>query len=771
MATTPLQTPQQREAIQHRDSPLLLTAGAGAGKTSVIVSRIESLVASGYNLCQIAAISFTRESSAEINRRVVSKVGGTKDNAVWVSTLHRFAIEHILKPNWDNAFFSQLNISRQPFKILVSRYKQNNFLKISIAQYLADKQLVDLQEIVGEKGVYNAFFSWVGLVRAYGHTPASYFAQMQSPYKDISSLNAASDVICIDDANNLLTKRGERSNRSMQQAMFHYFVKLWLGYEELICDAGFVDSDQVLVLAMLYLEHSKEARLRLRAQFPIFMVDEFQDLNLCQFRLTLACIGKGQGFSGCGDLKQAIYNFRGSSCGLMPKITALFPEAKHVHLPDNFRSTKPIVAAANRLCETMSTAFDTVPMVGHKESPQLPSVVSFASTIHEANWLVDKILNLKKDGIKGDDIGILYRNKSHCKEVENALLNRQVEFEHLANETGLYDEDEVRHIVTFLHLLCAPYSANVLPSLFSLFPSVKWNPTEYSEILKGLTINESTQTVSAHSFLTRLTPTNCPPQVYRVAQELIQMAMPVSDRVSRVRTFDSFLQYLSPEYFHATEAEKKRAWKEAQQDLIKNLTQLFLKNFWPLVRAKTMGKGVVEQLSRSYGLFFNDIFSALPQSDLPFDEYVATRPIKAKNYGTSKPESPNAVKLMTCHGSKGLEKRIVFIVGCTDDQWVKDIALHEQYILSVHASDTHAENHRLFYVSVTRAIDQLWMSYPRQRKILNSVIETEPLTFLALFGDSVNYLHSSQGELQMCDSFAHLVAVGQGKEQANPIHS
>lgn len=769
MATSQHQTPQQNEAIQHRGSPLLLTAGAGAGKTSVIVNRIESLVASGYKLCQIAAISFTRESSAEINRRVVSKVGGTKDNAVWVSTLHRFAIEHVLKPNWDDAFFSQLNISRQPFKILVSRYKQNNFLKMAIAQYLSDKQLNDLTEIVGENGVYNAFFSWVGLVRAYGHTPVSYFAQMQSPYQDISSLNAASDVICIDDANNLLTKRGERSDRSVQQAMFHYFVKLWLGYEQQVRDAGVVDSDQVLVLAMLYLEHSKEARLRLRAQFPIFMVDEFQDLNLCQFRFTLACIGKGEGFSGCGDLKQAIYNFRGSSCWLMPKIPELFPKAKHVHLPDNFRSTKPIVAAANRLCETMSTAFDTVPMVAHKESPQQPSVISFASAIHEANWLVDKILNLKQDGIKGDDIGILYRNKSHCKEVENALLSRQVEFEHLANETGLYDEDEVRHIVTFLHLLCAPYSANVIPSLFSLFPNVKWNPSEYGELLKGLSINESTKTVSAHSFLTTLTPTNCPPQVFRVAQELIQMAMPVSTRVSRVRTFDNYVQYLPPSMIQASEAEKKRSWKEAQQELIKDLTRLFLKNFWPLVRAKTMGKGVIEQLSKSYSLFFNDIFSALPQSDLPFDEYVATRPIKAKNYGNAKPEAPNAVKLMTCHGSKGLEKRIVFIVGCTDDQWVKDIALHEQYILSVHASDTHAENHRLFYVSVTRAIEQLWMSYPRQRKILNSVIETEPLTFLALFGDSVNYFYSSPDGLQMCGSFAHLAAVDKGKEHANLI--
>lgn len=749
-------TEQQNVAINNDHGPTVVSAGAGAGKTSVLTKRVERYVREGFQPCQIAAISFTRESASEIERRARRALNTKKNNEIWVSTFHRFGIKQVLEPNWHDTFFDKLNISRQPFKLLFSKYKQANFIRQAINQYLSEEQRRDVEGIVGENNTLKSFESWVGLVRAYGHTPRSYFRQFTTPFSSLGDLNAVSNRIRVGSEGEMIPTN--RSGVDKKMVLFHYFIKIWLGYEAQLKEHGLIDNDMVLVLTMLYLENNKDARLRLRAKFPVFLVDEFQDLNVCQFRTTLALVGGATHFSSFGDLKQAIYNFRGGNCILMSKIMELFPNAKQIHLPHNFRSTNRIVAAANKLSDRMDQAFGTEPMIAVRESEQLPAVISFGSAAMEATWIADKILSLKADGIAPEDIGVLYRNKSHVKYLENELLNRRIDFEHLANETGLYDEDEVRQLVTFLHLICVPYSPKLIPSLFSVFPAIRWQPDSLQSVLSNIPVDEKSKAVNAHSLLTELTPKNCPPQVYVMATEVKSMLMPIWQRIDSLRTFEAFRSTMPAQAQSASEAEQNNLWRDDQKKLLDSILKLFLKNFWPTVRPKNMPKHAISSTTTTYEMFFKDIFAGLISSELPLDEYIASRPITTKSYGGNKAKDPEAVKLLTCHGAKGLEKKVIFVIGCTNEQWDREASESEDYISSLHNADSDAENHRLAYVAITRAIDQFWVTHPRTKEQGRGTISTNLLNYMRWFDDTTHYFYAKGLQLVKVNDVDSLMA-------------
>ncbi|MBF4437281.1 ATP-dependent helicase, partial [Vibrio anguillarum] len=557
--------------------------------------------------------------------RVCELIGNQKGEQVWVSTFHRFANQKILKPYWEHPFFSEvLGAPRGKIKIQGSKFKLSHYVAQSSKQYLSSEQLKHLKEILESEKLIPSFNSWVGLVRSYGFTPRTYFEQFPCQFATVEDLNLFDDRISGD----------------KKAILFLYFIKIWIGYDAIIREHGEIDNDQLLVFATLFLEHNQAERKALRKRYPILLVDEFQDVNVCQYRLTLAMAGKGSNFSGFGDIKQAIYNFRGSSCALMAKLKELLTNTTVINLPDNFRSTEEIVAVANALSLTMPESFSSEPMIAHKKGKERPALMSFRDSESQFSWITDKILSIKGQGVKPCDIGIIYRNKHHAAKLENEFIERNVKFCYLSSENSLYEEPDVVKIMTYLHLICVPHSPFLLQALFSLFPSLKWHRDALLDRIKAGGSFISEKGINAHMFLSSLSPDNCPDELLGRITEIIRLILSCSERIAEVNT-------------KKDPAMLKSEFVEKQKDVVSGIMRSYIHAFYAIAYRSKQTKNEADRFQALTQHYFDQIFSGLRTTESSLVEYIASRPILLGKRDRNEEPDPEAVQLMTIHASKG----------------------------------------------------------------------------------------------------------------------
>ncbi|MCC2524974.1 ATP-dependent helicase [Vibrio coralliilyticus] len=701
-----------------------VTAGAGAGKTAVLTRRVYRLLlkyrSSERKHPPVVAITFTRDAAKEMDRRIKDMAGKSLAKMALATTMHQFAINKILKPNFHLPFFK-----KQGFKLWKIASGRDSFFHLNQATDIAlsNKQLGDFKQL--EKSM--ELKEWMSLVRAFGHSPSSYFAQNKAAFHGVAS--TLQELLSYDQ---LPTNLNDTQRRNF------YCLKIWHRYVEINRKHSMIDLDEVLVQAAHLLERDPAVRRTLRERHPQLLVDEFQDSNLCQFRFVVALAGDGEGLSTFGDIKQAIYGFRGSDPQLFIELLNRFPRHTLVNLPDNFRSASQVVEVGNALARKMTLKVTDEPMIPRNEAKPYEPVIfheaDYPST--EAEWIATKMQWLRDKGIPYHKMGVLYRYRKLGDALENELIERNMPARRVggSDDKSLYEDERIVDIVLFIHILFNPSSKKAMSTFIAENSGFGIDRKEYNVLFQkhGFAGNHH----KAISYFTNQHFSQSE-QSWVVLNSIAQALFDLSARLERVRTFEHYCRHKNMQYDGLPPGQKSKIEKQlgdaylmAVEEFVAKLKSYYCQSFFmPFASAQVKANAISrhqERINEDFDSIFSYLLNRnrLVHESINVHEYLKSRPLITERTKKDQEENTSDIELMTVHASKGLEKEAIFIVGCSDETWFKDKTASEPTSLN------YQEELRLFYVANTRARLQLYITRHKEYKYRNSYYETQPLDFL-----------------------------------------
>ncbi len=392
--------PSQKEAVLYTDSPLLILAGAGSGKTRTIVHKVAYLIEkTKLRPSSILALTFTNKATQEMLERIHHFVG-EKAYYTHIRTYHSFGLgilrEFAEKIHYPSSF---------------SIWDEEDSLKI-------------LQEINQKKGF------------KLSKTQIKYIRQRISSFKD--QLLRPEEILSIEE----------------QEEVDIYLPSFYKEYEEIKEKSKALDFDDFIFRLVLLLEEDKEFWDKISSRFHYILVDEYQDTNYSQYKLISLLAKRHYQISVVGDDDQAIYSWRGASVEHMFRFQEEF-QAKIIKLEENYRSTPQILEIANAVIQNNQNRY---PKVLYTKNPpgENPKILFFSNSREEATWVIQEIKRLlEKESLSLHDIAILYRTNAQSRLFEEELVKNQLPYIVYGN-VSFFERKEIKDILAYLRFLVNP---------------------------------------------------------------------------------------------------------------------------------------------------------------------------------------------------------------------------------------------------------------------------------------------------------------------------
>jgi DNA helicase-2/ATP-dependent DNA helicase PcrA len=392
----------QREAVLHGEGPLLVLAGAGSGKTRVIVSRIARLVLEeGVLPWHVLAVTFTNKAAGEMRARL-ERLLGLAASDLWVQTFHAFG-----------ARFLRREAARAG-------------LPPSFAIYDTDDQLRLMKRLFAEQKL------------------------------DEGEPLTAREVLWRIDRwkNEALGPKGVKLADSDVEGQLAR--DLYARYQAALARAGAVDFGDLLVRPLRLLEEDEALRARWAGRFRHLLVDEFQDTNPVQYRLLKLLTGPRRNVCVVGDDDQAIYRWRGADVRHILNFDADFPGCRVVKLERNYRSTRNVLDAAHAVISRARVRREK--RLWTEAGPGDPLVLLVGQDEHdEAERVARAVVAERGRGTRGEEIAVLYRTNAQSRPIEAALRAARVPYV-IVRGTSFYDRAEVKDAAAYLRLALSPAS-------------------------------------------------------------------------------------------------------------------------------------------------------------------------------------------------------------------------------------------------------------------------------------------------------------------------
>lgn len=391
---------RQCEAVKHTEGPLLITAGAGSGKTKVLTCRIAHLLELGVAPYRILAITFTNKAAKEMKERVTNLVGAQADS-IWLSTFHSFCAK-LLRFEIDG----------------FHGYTRNFTI------YDSSDQLVLVKDCLKKLNLDDKQFM---------------------PRSVLGTISSAKNVLM--DAKAFAAKASDFYEQKV--------ADVYALYQEKLRENNAVDFDDLLFLAVRLLQEKEDVREKYQSRFQYILVDEYQDTNHAQYALTKILAARWRNICVVGDADQSIYAWRGADIRNIIDFTRDYPDAASIKLEQNYRSTKTILHAANAVIDNNESRPKKTLWT---ENPAGNKIIHYqAQTEHdEADYIAGVIYNRHEISHEPyGDMAILFRTNAQSRVLEEKLMRYAIPYT-MVGGTKFYDRKEIKDVLAYLRLLYNP---------------------------------------------------------------------------------------------------------------------------------------------------------------------------------------------------------------------------------------------------------------------------------------------------------------------------
>lgn len=414
-----LLNPEQYEAATTTEGPLLILAGAGSGKTRVLVHRIAHIVEKRRAWPrEILAVTFTNKAAAEMRHRAEALIGPSAKEA-WIGTFHSLCGRMLRREGHRLGYDASFTIyDDDDQKRVIRRVMQE-------LQIETDGRGVSINQVAHE----------IDRAKNHGQLPATY-----------------------------LKRDGGGFRTPSQSATLRVYPR----YQDELRRSNAMDFGDLLLLTKEILEHHPEARENLAHRFRYLLVDEFQDTNKVQYEILKLLLLGHDNLAVVGDDDQSIYRWRGAEVGNILGFTDDFPNAKVVRLEQNYRSTGHILSAANAVIQRNKRRHKKTLFT--EAEAGLPIGVAMLDHGDEEAFLVAETIAARiRGGADPHDFVILYRQNAQSRAFEEALRRARVPFV-IIGGTGFYERREIRDLLAYLRLLVNPRSMEDLERIINVPP-------------------------------------------------------------------------------------------------------------------------------------------------------------------------------------------------------------------------------------------------------------------------------------------------------------
>lgn len=421
---------EQREAVMATEGPVLIVAGAGAGKTKTLTHRILHLIVNGVAPERILAITFTNKAAKEMRERVLDLLRNSTKIArgvPFVSTFHALGVQ-IIKENAE-------------------------LLKLPRHFNIFDKA-------DSKKAIKDAVVSL-------GIEPKEYLEKIQNIIS--SEKGRGTDI-------------KEYTERESYDHTGELTKKVWIKYEETLVRERALDFDDLLLKTLKILKKYPDVLERYQDRFLYIHVDEYQDTNKVQNTIVELLAKKHRNICVVGDTDQNIYSWRGAEIKNMLHFEKTYPEVKTFFLEQNYRSTKNILAVANEIIKKNNFRIPKKLFTENVEGEKV-GLFKARSEVDEAHFIAMKSKGLIEKGIKDENIAVLYRANFQSRVLEDAFLAHGVPYQMLG--TKFFERREIKDVVSFVKASLNPESLSDLIRIINI-PPRGIGKTTVQKIIGGL---------------------------------------------------------------------------------------------------------------------------------------------------------------------------------------------------------------------------------------------------------------------------------------------
>ncbi len=626
--------PPQRQAVETTEGPLLVLAGAGSGKTRVLTFRIAHMLNErGVSPGSILAITFTNKAANEMKERLAGLIGD-KSSRIWVCTFHAACVRILRREigvlGYDTGF------------TIYDSSDQQTLIKQCLKELnVDDKRFPPKAMGAGISGAKNKLWS-----------PAEYEKRAFDYYE-------------------------------------HNVAKVYELYQKKLKLNNALDFDDLLVLTVRILEGYPEVLEYYQERFRYIMVDEYQDTNHAQYKLVNMLAQKHRNLCVVGDADQSIYGWRGADIQNILDFERDYPNARIIKLEQNYRSTKVILDAANKVIKNNPGRKGTKLWTENNEG--LPIEFFRAQDERaEAYFVADRIYRLRQEENKlYADFAVLYRTNAQSRVVEESFMKHNIPYT-VVGGLKFYERKEIKDIIAYLRVVLNPSDTISLHRVINV-PRRGVGDTSVGKMADYAS--------------------NMGISLFRAMEEVAEVPGLTGRVVGPVTEFTGLLNQ----------------WREKRREIsVTSLVTEILDRTGYM--RELQAENSIEAESRMENL--KEFLSVTKD----FDKHNEENTLEDFLAGISLvsdidtyEDKQDAVVLMTMHSAKGLEFPVVFVIGMEDG-----IFPHSRSLLE---SVEMEEERRLCYVAITRAMEKLHLTCARERNMYGNWTHNPPSRFLAEIPD------------------------------------
>ena len=433
--------PEQKKAVTSIEGPLLILAGAGAGKTKTITERIGHLVHTGIAPSSILAITFTNKAAKEMRERIEQRFRDDKAlnrpvsmfERPFISTFHSLGV-HILREQ-------SREVGIKKYFVIFDRDDSKKAIKEALLTLGLDPKTHDPARLIGI----------ISKEKGQGNNARDYSANEEGGYfKNVVS-------------------------------------QVWPEYEKILTRDNALDFDDLLLKTMNLLSSNTAVREYYQKTWKHIHIDEYQDTNRVQYEISRLLVGKDKNICVVGDIDQNIYSWRGADIKNILDFEKDYPDAKVITLEENYRSTKNILEAANTVIEKNKIRRKKNLFTSNTSGDKI-GLFQGLDEVSEAGFIALKTREIIKKGTSPEEIAVLYRANFQSRVLEEAFMSQGIPYQILG--TRFFDRKEIKDIISYLRSALNPDSLSDLKRIINV-PTRGIGKTTIAKIFSG---NESSLT-------------------------------------------------------------------------------------------------------------------------------------------------------------------------------------------------------------------------------------------------------------------------------------